>query len=133
MSKPGHSCQSMKLAERGKNVSFHSGQVIYKADYLVADPCAFLIIEGKVEVTHKYTALEREVFEHGPGEVFGVLEIYTGTPRITEAVAKGEVHAIAFTRSELERNMIADLRFAILTIKLLSRILRQVNLRIKKL
>ncbi|MCB1307666.1 MAG: cyclic nucleotide-binding domain-containing protein [Leptospiraceae bacterium] len=123
----------MKIVEKGTTVSYTAGDIIYRPDFLVQDPGAFLILDGEVEVTRKYTPLQKEVFVHGPGELFGVLEIYTGGTRQTEARARGDVRVIAFTRAQLERNMVADLNFGILAIRVLSKMLRQLNSKIKTL
>ena len=41
----------------GRPVTFEPGTRIYEADYLVGEPCAYLIIEGEVEVVKSYTPL----------------------------------------------------------------------------
>ncbi len=119
--------------EIGKTVSYFPGDVIYETEFLVGDPSAFLILDGKVDVIKKYTPLQKEVFHFEKGDVFGVLEIYTGTPRMTQAVAVTEVKAIGYSKAELEKAMVGNLNFAIQSIRSLSRMLRQINHKIKSL
>jgi len=125
--------QAKKLTDYGKPVSFPRGTSIYEADFMVNEPSVFLIIEGRVEVVKKYTPLQTEVFEYGKGDIFGMLEVYTGASRLTAASAVTDVEALAFDRASLERAMTANLNFAVQAIRVLSRMLRQVNARIKKL
>lgn len=115
----------------GKVVSFEAGARIYEADYLVGDPCSFLILDGEVEVTKSYTPLQKDVFAYGKGEVFGMLEVYVNTARLTDARAVTAVQAIGFSRVEFERAMAANLGFALNCIRLLSKMLRQVNHKLK--
>ncbi|MCE9599440.1 MAG: cyclic nucleotide-binding domain-containing protein [Spirochaetia bacterium] len=115
----------------GRVVSFEAGSKIYEADYLVGEPCSFLILEGEVEVTKSYTPLQKDVFLYGKGEVFGMLEVYVNTARLTDARALTAVQAIGFSRNEFERAMAANLGFALTCIRLLSKMLRQVNHKLK--
>lgn len=121
------------ITEYGKSVTFFPGDVIYEPEFLVGDPSAFLIVEGKVDVIKRYTPLQKEVFHFEKGDVFGVLEVYTGTPRLTQAVAVSEVKAVGYSKSELEKAMVGNLNFAIQSIRSLSRMLRQINQKIKSL
>lgn len=123
----------MKLAEKGTSLNFAPGDKIYEAGYLVADPCIFLILEGRVEITRRYNPLQADTFEYGPGSVIGMLEVYTDKERYTEATSISPVTAIGFSRNEFERNMVNDLNFAMIPIRLMSGMLRQLNLRIKQL
>ena len=125
--------QIQNIAELGTLVSFTVGQDIYQEDFLVNDPAAFFVLEGQVEVVKKYTPLQKEVFEIGKGDIFGTLEIYTGTPRLTTATAKTDVQAVAFGKDDLEKAMSNNLNFALTSIRQLSKTLRQINARIKKL
>lgn len=124
---------SLELAEKGRHYSFVTGDVIYQTDYSVADPCVWLLLEGEVEITRKYNPIQKESFHYSKGDVIGLLEVYTGTHRLTDAVARTDVRAIGFSRAELEKNMKADLKLGILAIRALSRMLRQINGRIKEL
>lgn len=119
--------------EIGKPRSYFPGDVIYEPEFLVGDPSAFLILEGKVDVIKRYTPLQKEIFHFEKGDVFGVLEIYTGTPRLTQAVAVSEVKAVGYSKAELEKAMVGNLNFAIQSIRSLSRMLRQVNHKLKTL
>lgn len=115
----------------GRQVTFEPGARIYQADYLVGDPCAYLILEGEVEVVKSYTPLQKDVFPYGRGDVFGMLEVYVNTARLTEARAVTQVQAVGFSRVEFERAMAANITFALTCIRILSRMLRQVNLKLK--
>ena len=66
------------------------------------------------------------------GEVFGMLEVLNGGNRYTSAIAEDDVQAIAFTRVEYEKNLVANLSFALLNIRIMSKLLRELNLRIKQ-
>ena len=123
----------MKFTEKGTSLSFTPGDTIYESGFLISDPCIFLILEGRVEITKRYNPLQSDTFEFGPGNVFGMLEVYTDKERYTDAVALSPVTAIGFSRNQFERNMVGDLNFAILPIRLMSGMLRQLNLRIKHL
>jgi CRP-like cAMP-binding protein len=121
------------VAGLGSPLSYHRSDNIYLPDYLVTDPSVYLILEGEVQIIHKYNPIQKEVFQYKKGDLFGLLELYTGTRRITSAVATTELHCIAFTRENFEKAMIGNLNFAISAIKIMSRMLRQVNGRIKTL
>ncbi|MBI3395929.1 MAG: Crp/Fnr family transcriptional regulator [Spirochaetia bacterium] len=124
---------AFNISEFGKPVTFHSGQIIYDADFLVGDPSIFFIMDGEVDIVKRYTPLQKEQFAYKKGDLFGMLEVYTGTPRVTQAVAVKDTQAVGFTRADFERAMVANLGFAVLAIRILSRMLRQMNDRIKKL
>lgn len=124
---------SLTLIEKGRALTFMSGDTLYQADYSVGDPCVFLLLEGEIEVVRKYNPIQKEVFRFGKGELVGLLEVYTGGPRVTDAVAKSDVRALGFSRQEVERNMAHDLKLALMAIRSLSRMLRQANDRIKTL
>lgn len=121
------------VANYGKPVTFNSGDMIYQSDFLVGDPSVFLILDGEVEVIKKYTPLQKEIFRYKKGGLFGMLEVYTGTVRLTAARAATDVRAIGFSRVEFERAMVANLNFALSAIRELSRLLRQINSRLKEL
>ncbi len=123
----------MQLKENGVRKTYRIDEVIYRADYLVTEPCVYMILSGEVDLVHKYNALQKETFGYTQGDIIGVLEVYTGSERLTEAVARTEVQAICFTREQFEKNMIGNLKFALIAIRNLSKMLRQVNGRIKKL
>lgn len=123
----------MQLTENGVRKTYRIDEVIYRADYLVTEPCVYMILSGEVDLVHKYNALQKETFAYTQGDIIGVLEVYTGSERLTEAVARTEVQAICFTREQFEKNMIGNLKFALIAIRNLSKMLRQVNGRIKKL
>lgn len=124
---------AFQLIEQGTPCSFHPDDVIYKADYLVTEPCVFLILSGEVELTRSYTPLKKETFDYTQGDLFGMLEVYTGSERLTMARAKTAVQAVGFSRQQLEKNMSGNLKFALLAIRNLSSMLRQINAGIKKL
>lgn len=124
---------SSKHEEHGTIVSYGSGDTIYDADFLVQEPCAFLIRQGRVNVIKKYTPLQREEFVHEAGDLFGMLEVFTGGPRVTIAKAATDVELLAFSRAEFERALKSNLNLAIRTIRQMSRMLRQLNERIKTL
>lgn len=124
---------SLTLIEKGRALTFMSGDLLYQADYSVGDPCVFLLLEGEIEVVRKYNPIQKEVFRFGKGELVGLLEVYTGGARVTDAVAKSDVRALGFSRQEVERNMAHDLKLALMAIRSLSRMLRQANDRIKTL
>ncbi len=117
----------------GRPMTFEPGQKIYQSDYLVGDPCAFLIIEGEVELVKSYTPLQKDVFKYGKGDVFGMLEVYVNTARLTDARAVNQVQVIGFSRVEFERAMAANLSFALACIRILSRMLRQINIKLKQI
>lgn len=123
----------MKIIENGSSLSFESGAQIYQSGFLIADPCIFLILEGRVEIKKRYNALQNDTFEYGPGHTFGMLEVYSEKERYTDALALSPVKVMAFSRAQFEKNMVGDLNFAILPIRLMSGMLRQLNLRIKQL
>jgi CRP-like cAMP-binding protein len=124
---------SIQPKESGVRKAFQIDEIIYRADYLVTEPCVFMILSGEVDVIHKYNPLQKEVFRYSQGDIVGVLEVYTGSERLTEAVARTEVQAMCFTREQFESNMVANLKFALIAIRNLSKMLRQVNGRIKTL
>ncbi|MCB1172792.1 MAG: cyclic nucleotide-binding domain-containing protein [Leptospiraceae bacterium] len=122
----------MKLTESGTLVKFRKGETIYKKDFLVNELCVFLIVEGQVELAKSYNALHKDRFLLQKGEVFGMLEVLNGGNRYTSAIAEDDVQAIAFTRVEYEKNLVANLSFALLNIRIMSKLLRELNLRIKQ-
>lgn len=124
---------SVQLKETGIRKTYLIDDVIFRSDYLVMEPCVYMILSGEVDLIHKYNPLQKEVFHYTQGDIVGVLEVYTGTVRLTEAVARTEVQAMCFTREQFEKNMIGNLKFALIAIRNLSKMLRQVNGRIKKL
>jgi len=117
----------------GRLMNFEAGAKIYEADYLVGDPCSFLIIGCDVEVVKSYTPLQKDVFRYSKGDVFGMLEVYVNTARLTEAKAVTPVQVVGYSRVEFERAMAANLGFALTCIRILSRMLRQVNLKLKQM
>lgn len=119
--------------EIGTRVQFKPGEKIYEPDYLISDHCVYYIEAGSVEIRKRYTPLQSDTFELKPGDIFGMLEVYLGTNRISDAVAKSAVSAVAFSRVEFEKSMVSNLGFALQTIRILSKMLRQVNGRIKQL
>lgn len=123
----------MKLTESGSIVQFRKGETIYKSDFLVSDQCVFLITQGEIELSRPYTLTKKEKFVLKKGELFGMLEVSTGTNRFTEAVALSDSQAIGFRKGEFEKNMIGDLEFALLCIRMMSKMLREINDRIKEL
>ncbi|MEQ9365837.1 MAG: cyclic nucleotide-binding domain-containing protein [Leptospirales bacterium] len=123
----------MQLKETGTGKTYRIDEVIYRADYLVMEPCVYMILSGEVDLVHKYNALQKEVFSYTQGDIIGALEVYTGSERLTQAVARTEVQVICFTRDQFEKNMIGNLKFALIAIRNLSKMLRQINGRIKKL
>ena len=125
--------QPTKPEELGTTVSYASGDVIFQADFLVQDPCIFLIRQGQVSVAKKYTPLQKEDFLHERGDLFGMLEVFTGGARTTTARALTDVELAAFSRAEFERSLKSNLNLAIRAIRQLSKMLRQINGRIKKL
>ena len=125
--------QQPQLIELGNRIRFNQGEEIYRADFLVGDPPVFWIMEGKVEVIKKYTPLQTESFHYEKGDLFGMLEVYTGTQRLTSAHARTDVEVIGYTRDNFEKAMSSNLNFALLAIRLLSKMLREINVRIKNL
>ncbi len=117
----------------GRPMTFEAGQKIYQDSYLVGDPCAYLIVEGEVELVKAYTPLQKDVFRFGKGDVFGMLEVYVNTARMTDARAATQVQVIGFSRVEFERAMAANLTFALTCIRILSKMLRQINLKLKQM
>ncbi len=124
---------SLTLKDKGRPLSFVSGDFLYHADYTIGDPAVFLILEGEVELVRRYNPIQKEIFRFGKGELVGLLEVYAGSSRMTDAIARGDVRALGFSRPEVERNMAHDLKLGIMAIRSLSRMLRQVNDRIKTL
>lgn len=123
----------MNIIEKGSIVNFRKGETIFKPDFLISDPSIFLITEGEIELIRHHTALKRDSFGFKKGEIFGMLEVFTGSSRITEAVALTDIQAIGFSKSEFEKNVMGDTAFAIMTIRLMSRLLRELNLKIKQI
>ena len=123
----------MQLTENGVRRTYQIDDVIYRSDYLVTEPSIYMILSGEVQLTHKYNALQKEIFGYSQGDIIGVLEVYTGGERLTEAVARTEVHAVCFSREQFEKNMVGNLKFALIAIRNLSKMLRQINGRIKTL
>ena len=121
------------LSELSQPVEFRSGDKIYEADYTIGDPCAYLILEGDVRVIRKYTPLKMETFDFGKGDLFGMLEVYLGTSRITDAVARTGVRALGFSKVQFERAMVSGISFALQSIRILSKMLRQITGHIKEL
>ncbi|MEQ8352577.1 MAG: cyclic nucleotide-binding domain-containing protein [Leptospiraceae bacterium] len=121
------------LTELSQPVEFRSGEKIYEMDYTIGDPCAYLILEGDVRVMRKYTPLKMENFDLTKGDLFGMLEVYLGTARITDAVARTGVRALGFSKVQFERAMVSDISFALQSIRVLSKMLRQINGHIKEL
>lgn len=121
------------IQDFGEPRNFSAGKVIYQADFFVAEPSVFLITDGRVEVVKRYTPLKKEIYEYGRGDLFGMLEVYTGTARLTDARAVTDVQTLAFSRANFEKAMTINLNFAVTAIRLMSRMLRQVNSRIKTL
>ncbi len=124
---------AFNITEFGRPATYQPGDFIYEADQLVGATAMYFILEGDVEVIKKYTPLQKEVFLHKKGDIFGMLEVYTGGPRVTDAVAMNVVQVVGFNRADFEKAMVANLGFAVLAIRVLSRMLRQMNDRIKKL
>ncbi|MBX7057829.1 MAG: cyclic nucleotide-binding domain-containing protein [Leptospirales bacterium] len=124
---------SLSLKEKGRPLSYVTGDYLYHADYTLGEPSVFLILEGEIEVVRRYNPIQKETFRFGKGELVGLLEVYTGSSRVTDAIARGDVRALGFSRAEVERNMAHDLKLGIMAIRSLSRMLRQANDRIKTL
>lgn len=125
--------QKDSVASYGKPISFLAGEQIYQPDFTVGEPSTFLLLDGEVELLKKYTPLQKESFRYRKGELFGMLEVYTGTVRLTGARALTDVRAIGYTRIDLEKAMVANLNFALSAIRELSKMLRQINARLKEL
>ena len=123
----------MQLHENGILKTYHIDDVIFRSDYLVTEPSVYMILSGEVDLVHKYNALQKEVFQYSQGDIIGALEVYTGAERLTEAVARTEVQVMAFAREQFEKNMVGNPKFALIAIRNLSKMLRQVNGRIKTL
>lgn len=125
--------KSKKFSNYGKPVAFKRGEKIYETDFLLTEQCIYLILEGKVELVRKYTPIQKEIFVCEKGDIFGILEPYTGNARLTDAMATTDVQAITFSRSDFEKAMTNNLNVALSAIRLLSKMLRQINSRIKKI
>jgi CRP-like cAMP-binding protein len=123
----------VELKGAGRPVLLKKGDLIYEEDQAAADPCVYYILEGNIELSKKYTPLQKEIFVYGPGDPVGILEVYTHTRRITNARAATDVKAVALGKDDLEKTIMGNLQFALHSIRILSKMLRQVNERIKKL
>lgn len=117
----------------GKPMHFAEGDKIYSDDYSVTEPCIYLVLSGNVTILKRYTPLQKDSFLLGPGEIFGMIEVYTGTHRLTDAIAQTRLEVLAFSKVEFEKAMVSSIQFALGTIRILSKILRQVNDKIRKL
>ena len=123
----------MKLIEKGHVTQFRKGQTVYKAEHLVADQCVYLITEGEIEISRPYSHNRKQSFLLSKGSLFGMLEVVAGGSRFTDAVALDNAQAIAFTKEEFEKNVTGDLGFALLCIRMMSTMLRDINHKIKEL
>ena len=124
---------AFNITEFGRPASYQPGDNIYEADQLVGSTAIYFILDGEVDIIKKYTPLQKEIFPHKKGDIFGMLEVYTGGPRVTDAIATSMVQVVGFNRADFEKAMIANLGFAVLGIRVLSRMLRQMNDTIKKI
>ena len=121
------------LKDIGKPVFYKMGEFIYEEDEGIGDPCIFYLLEGKVELEKKYNPIQKEAFFYEPGDVVGMLEVYTHSRRITRLKTLTDVKAVGLSREEFEHAMVSNMSFTLTSIRLLSKMLRNVNERIKTL
>ena len=121
------------LKGTGKPVFYKGGEVIYEEDDNLGDPCIYYILEGKIEVVKNYNSIQKELFAYNAGEIFGMLEVYTPSRRVTHARALSDVKAIGLSKDEFEQAMVISMNFTLMSIRLLSKMLRQINEKIRKL
>ncbi|MDH5655308.1 MAG: cyclic nucleotide-binding domain-containing protein [Spirochaetia bacterium] len=117
----------------GKPVFYKGGEILYEEDDNLGDPCIYYIVEGKIEVVKNYNTLQKELFSYGDGDIFGMLEVFAPSRRVTHARALSDVKAVGMNKDEFEQAMIASMNFTLTSIRLQSKMLRQINDRIKKL
>jgi len=117
----------------GKPVFYKGGELIYEEDDNLGDPSIYYLIEGKVEIVKNYNSVEKELFLYTAGEIFGMLEVYTPSRRVTHARALSDVKAVGLNKDEFEQAMLSSMNFTLTSIRLLSKMLRQINERIKKI
>ncbi len=119
--------------ELGHPLSFKEGDYVYKQGQLLDDLRVFYILEGKVTLRRKHTALKHDELHYEKGDMFGILEVYLGKARITEAQCMTDVKLLGFTREGVEKLMTSELSVSLSIIRSLSAILRKVNRHIKEL
>lgn len=124
----------MKLFEElGHTMSFKRGEYIYKQNQLLDDLRVFYILQGDVVLRRKYNALKSDELNYKRGEMFGILEVYLGKARITEAQCETDVQLLGFNRVGVEKLMSSEMSVSLAIIRSLSAILRKVNHHIKEL
>lgn len=119
--------------ELGHPLSFKKGDYVYKQGQLLDDLRVYYILDGEVRLRRKYTALKSDELHYKTGEMFGILEVYLGKTRITEAQCMTDVRLLAFNRVGVERLMSSEMSVSLSIIRSLSSILRKVNRHIKEL
>jgi len=126
--------KGMKLFEElGHPVSLKQGDYVYKQNQLLDDLRVWYILSGEVVVRRKYTAIKVDELNYKQGDLFGILEVYLGKSRITEAQAMTDVQLLGFNKVGVEKLMSAELSVSLSIIRSLSQILRKVNHHIKSL
>ncbi|MBW7858981.1 MAG: Crp/Fnr family transcriptional regulator [Leptonema sp. (in: Bacteria)] len=126
--------KGMKLFEElGHPMSFKRGEYIYKQNQLLDDLRVFYILDGDVTLRRKYTALKSDELHYQKGDMFGILEVYLGKARITEAQCVTDVQLLGFNRVGVEKLMSSEMSVSLSIIRSLSAILRKVNHHIKEL
>jgi CRP-like cAMP-binding protein len=124
----------MKLFEElGRPLMFKKGDFVYQQGQLLDDLRVFYILNGEVTLRRRYTALKYDEMHYRTGEFFGILEVYLGKARITEAQCMTDVQLLGFNRVGIEKLMSSELSVSLSIIRSLSSILRKVNRHIKEL
>lgn len=66
---------------------------------------AFVITEGRCEVTRRNAGRKTRIAELGPGEVFGETALFTGSPRTATVTALEDVEVFVITKEQLEEQI----------------------------
>ena len=84
---------------------YHNGEVIFKEGE-VGRPCAFLIENGKVEISKAGPNGEKMVLGSiGQGGIFGEMALIDNAPRMAKATSVATTTVIIITQTTLEQKL----------------------------
>ena len=92
----------------------------------------FVIIQGKVEVTHQTGSRSSKLNALGPGEAFGEMSLLDGGPRAATVKALDDTKCLVLSRWDFVAELRTNPHIAVAMLPILSRRLREVEAQLAK-
>ncbi|HEY7801538.1 MAG TPA: cyclic nucleotide-binding domain-containing protein [Dehalococcoidia bacterium] len=92
----------------------------------------FVIVKGKVEVSHTTGSRASKLNDLGPGEAFGEMSLLDGGPRAATVKALDETTCLVLSRWDFVAELRTNPHIAVAMLPILSRRLREVETKLAK-